>query len=197
MAMRQCIKKDARNVMVLNMASVWKPGGGVRTGKTAQEEVIFRRTNAFMTHPESYYPLEDWEMIYSPEVHVVRDSSYKFLPEKEQRIISMLALPAIRNPQIYIENGIYYYTNSEDYDLMSKKIESIFLIGIHEKKEVLILGALGCGAYHNPVDAVLEIFQKMIKKYKNYFRYIGFAVLGIGKQGQLNFEKFYNALHHT
>ena len=43
------------NVGVLNMASEHKPGGGVRSGKTAQEEAIFRRTNAFMAISAKMY----------------------------------------------------------------------------------------------------------------------------------------------
>ena len=83
-------KQAKLNPLVLNMASDFKPGGGVRSGKTAQEEVIFRRSSAFLTHPPSWYPLETQHVIYSPEVYVVKDLDYQLLKHKDQVTISML-----------------------------------------------------------------------------------------------------------
>ena len=58
--------EEGHRVLVLNMASDYKPGGGVRSGKTAQEECLFRRSNAHMTHPEEWYPLGPTHIVYSP-----------------------------------------------------------------------------------------------------------------------------------
>ncbi len=179
----------SEEVLVLNMASKWKPGGGVCMGSTAQEEVIFRRTNAFMTHPKMWYPLKDSENIYSPEVHIVRDSSCDFLSKKDRVTVSMLAVHAIQHPQV-CHGSIQKYSRSDDYELMTKKIESIFKIGILQKKKILVLGALGCGAYENPVDEVLLIFEKALQKYGKYFDKIGFAVLANNTTGMENYQKF-------
>ena len=51
--------KNGFNPLVINMASDFKPGGGVASGKTAQEEELFRRSNAHLTHPRSWYPFND------------------------------------------------------------------------------------------------------------------------------------------
>lgn len=183
--------QDATDIFVLNMASKFKPGGGVRNGKTAQEEVIFRRTNAFMTHPESYYPLDDTEAIYSPEVRVIKDSQYNLLDKKEQFRVAMYAVHAIKNPRVRHNHlAEYSYLNRRDYELTRQKIESIFRVAALNKKKILVLGALGCGAYNNPVAEVVEIFREMLKKYKKYFDVIGFAVLARNATGQTNLELF-------
>lgn len=183
MALNFC--NEGLNPLVLNMASKFKPGGGVETGKTAQEEVIFRRTNAFMTHPVEWYPLGVREVIYSPQVHIVKDSDYNFLDESEMKTVSMLAVHAIKNPKL--QDGSF---SEKDRELTEQKIESIFQAAHFHGHDSLVLGALGCGAYKNPVREILQIFQQMVKKYKGFFKKIGFAVLVIGETGQTNFDLF-------
>ena len=189
-AFEYCFGSLENSILVLNMASMYKPGGGVLRGRTAQEENIFRRTNAFMTHPSTWYPLADNEIIYSPEIRVVRDSSYKFLKDKEYDI-SMIAVPSIKNPQVYVNSeACECFRNASDKELVAQKIESIFKIAILKEKKVLILGALGCGAYNGPVHEIAKIFRKYVKKYRKYFIAIDFAVLNQGRNGQRNFEVF-------
>jgi uncharacterized protein (TIGR02452 family) len=173
-------------LMVLNMASKFKPGGGVKSGATAQEEVIFRRSNAFMTHPESWYPLDDEDAIFSPDVWIVRDSDYKFYPENEFFHVSMLAVPAIRHPRCRNDR----YSHNSDRKLMQRKIESIFEIAILKDKKTLVLGALGCGAYKNPPQEVLDMFRTALQKYIRHFDLIGFAVLANNAAGHENLKLF-------
>lgn len=178
---------DFNKILILNMASNFKPGGGVLSGATAQEECIFRRTNAFMTHYSEWYPLQNNESIYSPEVLIIKDSNYELLPRKQQKTISVLSVPAVKNPSLIKDN----YKNAQDAELMNAKIESIFQIAINHNHNYLILGALGCGAYRNPTPKIIEMFQKNIKKYENHFDQIIFAVLS--SKGDINFELFNKA----
>ena len=170
------LKEEGYSPMVLNMASKFKPGGGVATGKTAQEEVIFRRTNAFMTYELSWYPLGHDEVIYSPEVVIARHGSptYKFIPSGKQKTVSMLAVHALKNPKL--TDGEY---KEVDRNLMVAKIESIFKIGIKQQADSLVLGALGCGAYRNPPYEVVKIFKDCLEKYQHYFKKIVFAILSV------------------
>lgn len=185
MALRY-LKTDIKlKILILNMASDFKPGGGVNSGKTAQEEVIFRRTNAFMTHYEEWYPLQINNIIYCPEIYIVRDNKYKFLDQKEQMIVSTIAVPALRKPQLV--NNKYNESNKET---MTQKIESIFKVAIKHKHDCLVLGALGCGVFLNPPEEVAEIFQTMIDKYGKYFKIIGFAVLVTKESDEQNIAIF-------
>ena len=158
--------------LVLNMASDYKPGGGVRSGKTAQEECLFRRSNAHLTHPEDWYPLQWNDVIFSPSVTIIKDSEYKLLPETYD--VGMIAVAGIRKPRLI--NGLY--SDDDRYDV-SLKIESIFKIAIKHKYDSLVLGALGCGVFQNPPEEVASIFKVMINTYKKHFKKIVFAVLSV------------------
>ncbi len=183
------LKEEGYSLMALNMASKFKPGGGVATGKTAQEEVIFRRTNAFMTYDPEWYPLGHNEVIYSPEVVIAREGApaYKFIPNGKQKTVSMLAVHALKNPKL-TPSGEY---KEIDRKLMITKIESIFKIGIKQQADSLVLGALGCGAYRNPPYEVVKIFKDCLEKYQHYFKKIVFAILSINDD---NYNIFYKEL---
>lgn len=171
--------------LVLNMASALKPGGGVANGKTAQEEELFRRSNAHQTHPKYWYPLKTNDVIYSPEVIICknsREANYKNIDEVN---VAMITCPAIKNPKLI--NSKY---SSDDYKIMFDKIESIFKIGIINGHDCLVLGALGCGVYSNPPLEVAEIFSIMIKKYEKHFAKIGFAIMVVKDSDKVNLDTF-------
>lgn len=180
-------KENNLNPLVLNMASDICPGGGVRKGSMAQEECIFRRTNAFQTHYYEFYPLSSSQIIYSPSITIVKDSNYNLL--KKYINISMISVPAIRNPQLI--NKKY---KEFDYILMFNKIESIFKVAIINNHDSLVLGALGCGAFNNPPHEVARIFKILIDKYKSFFKYIGFAILVVKDKDNINISKFTNII---
>ena len=60
-------------------------------------------------------------------------------------------------------------------------------VAAKEKNEVLILGAFGCGAFHNPPDVVADIFAKLIKNYD--FEIVEFAVFCRGDDTS-NYDAF-------
>ena len=182
---------NSAKILVLNMASDYKPGGGVASGKTAQEECIFRRTNAFMTHPEEWYPLESSDVILSPSVTIVKDSYHQLLPQMDQKNVGMIAVAALRKPKL---NGLAKYYYDEDRLLMSTKIESIFKIAIIQNFDTLVLGALGCGVFNNPPEEVAQIFKSMIITYGKHFKRIVFAVLCVKPKDYDNFRIFENIL---
>ena len=183
MAIEFC--SDGLRPLVLNMASDYKPGGGVRSGKAAQEECIFRRTNAFMTHPEEWYPLDANQVIYSPEVKIIKDSDYELMDEEDHTTVSMIAVPAIRHPEL--KNGVYH---DEDRYLMSSKIESIFKVALTMGHDSLVIGALGCGAFRNPSSEVSQIYRSMLNHYGKYFKRIGFAILCVKDSDSENLKAF-------
>lgn len=171
--------------MVLNMASDFKPGGGVRSGKTAQEEELFRRSNAHLTHYERWYPMNSNTAIFSPEVTIIKDSRDNGYKTIKERVVSMYAIAGIRNPRLF--RGEYL---ENDRKLMEMKIESIFKTAIKMNLDCLVLGAIGCGAFHNPPEQVAKIFKNMIDRYSKYFKKIGFAVLvGRDQENLKVFEK--------
>ena len=166
------------NTLILNMASDYTPGGGVKKGSMAQEEEIFRRTSAFASHDKKYYPLKPDEVLYANAVTVLKDEKYDYI---DPFVVSMISVPALRNP------GKTY--NEEQRTIMRNKIELIFKLAIYHQKTKLVLGALGCGAFNNPPYEVALIFKEMITKYQYYFERIGFAILSRGDQNYKIFRE--------
>lgn len=187
LALEYC--SEGLNPMVLNMASEYKAGGGVQSGSRAQEECLFRRSNAHLTHPKKWYPLKENQVIYSPEVYIVKDSEYNLLKKKDQYSVGMISVPAVRRPNLI--KGEY---KEKDLKEMTNKIESIFHIGIMEEHDSLVLGALGCGAFRNPPEEVASIFRDMIDEYGKYFKKIGFAVLVAKNSDTENLDTFENII---
>lgn len=179
------------NPLVLNMASDRMPGGGVRKGSRAQEECLFRRTNYFMTLdkrrlPPDMYPLMTTECVYSPNVYVVKDTDNSILQEEDRFYANFIAIAAIRRPKM--NNLKDEYRFDDDREDMYDRIERMYQLGIENGHDSLLLGAFGCGAFGNPPQEVVQIFNDMNQKYNGYFKAIHFAVLA--DKGNPNFDIF-------
>jgi uncharacterized protein (TIGR02452 family) len=159
------------NILVLNMASEYKPGGGVENGAMAQEEELFRRTNYFVSLTQQFYPLKEFEGVYTKNVLVLKDEYYNIMSPFQ---CSFIGIAGIRKPNL--KNYAY---NSIDREIMKKKVEMIFKVAIVYGHKNIVLGALGCGVFGNPPEEVAEIFNESIKKYKNYFDNIYFAIKSV------------------
>ncbi|AYV76407.1 MAG: hypothetical protein Terrestrivirus6_33 [Terrestrivirus sp.] len=162
-------------ICALNMASTYRPGGGVEEGSAAQEEELFRRTNYFLTLKEHFYRLTDGDVIFSPTVTIIKDQNYTDI--KSPFTVSFIASSALKYPDTIHDatTKTEKYTDT-DREIMTKAIDNIFRAAYLNKKTVLVLGALGCGAYHNPVNEIIDIYNKCIEKYDKCFEKIVFAV---------------------
>ena len=191
-----CADKTLQSPLMLNLASDMYPGGGVNSGKKAQEECIFRRTNAYMTHPLEWYPLGPTELIYSPAVHAVKGLDHKLLPLAQHCKFGMITLAALRKPRLDSTNeGLDVYRSPEDRELMAAKIDAIFRVALMNGHDSLVLGALGCGVFKNPVRQVAAMFKQSLMKYGRHFKRIGFAILVVNTIDRENFNVFSNLLN--
>lgn len=163
-------KYKNENLCILNMASKYVPGGGVAKGAPAQEEELFRRTNYFKTLTRKFYEINHPDIIYSPKVWIIKDDEYEDLENPWSS--PFIAAPLLRHP--YLQPNDTYY--EEDKITVRRIIEHIFAIAYMYDHEVLILGAIGCGAYKNPPLEVIEIFNEMLEKYNKCFKKVVFAV---------------------
>jgi len=172
--------------LVLNMASSWKPGGGVSKGSKAQEECLFRRSNYHQYLTKDLYPIQKGEVIYSRGVHIIKDLSYEY---SDHSFISFIACPALRYPTL-----IKGHLSQEDYRVTVDKIRLIFQIAYIKEHDSLVLGALGCGAYRNPPADIIRAFKEVIKQYNGCFKHICFAILNKPYDRQNNYKLFRDAL---
>lgn len=170
--------KDDPNckICALNMASLFGPGGGAERGAMAQEEELFRRTNYFLTLEEHFYKLLNGDVIYSPAVTILKDVDYNDL--EEPFTVSFIASAAPKHPGKKIDKSkkCEVYISFSDREHITKSIDNIFRMAYLQGHDTLVLGALGCGAYSNPVNEVVNIFNMYLKKYDKVFKRIIFAV---------------------
>jgi uncharacterized protein (TIGR02452 family) len=164
-------KDPTSKILVLNLASFQSYGGGVKRGAMAQEEELFRKTDYALHKSEHLYPLKMNEFVFTQNVSIIKDGQYNDIPLNNIFMVDMLAIAAIYNP-VLIDDKY----STKDYKIMCEKIDTIFRFAIYNGYTYLNLGALGCGAYNNPPQQVVEIYNIYLKKYDKYFDTIIFSI---------------------
>ncbi len=175
-----CIKvalellNNGLNPVVLNLADDRFPGGHVEIGSGAQEESLFRRTNYFQTlnHKTGFYPLVESQLVYSPKVTIIKDENNNILSNYKD--LAFIACPALHDPEL-IDGKL----KDTDTQILENKIKNILNVSYKHGHDVVILGALGCGAWKCPPICVASIYKKVIQEYDGLFRSIIFAVLEV------------------
>jgi uncharacterized protein (TIGR02452 family) len=151
----------------------------VGNGSPCQEESCFRRSNyhKYLTTIE-FYPLTGTECVYSPCIEYYLDSKYQSLDNPVE--LSMIAIPAVRFPQIIPMRSelMFDYRNNDDYKMMCDKVDMIFKVAYKHGHDSVVVSAFGCGAYGNPPHRVAEIFGKIISKWERHFKMIVIAITG-------------------
>lgn len=203
--------KNGKKVCVLNFASATNPGGGVVDGSSAQEESICRCSTLYASlsdpmlmsqfyepHRKAGNPLYNDDCIYTPGVIVFKtDTSVpELMPEEDWYKVNIItcAAPDLREkPNKYANfhsrNGAADVTEEQLALLHKSRIRRIFEIAAHERNEVLILGAFGCGAFRNPPEIVAGVFKEVQEEYKTAFETIEYAIFYTDKATD-NFEAF-------
>lgn len=182
--------EEGHHPLMLNMASDYKPGGGVEKGAGAQEEELFRRSNYYKHLHRTYYPQSPIPLrtILSKGVEFYRYSGFDNFQLMEKPVkIDCVAAAALRSPNVTVDESSY--KNPKDAERMEQKIRMIFQTAIQNGNTSLILSAWGCGAFCNPVSHVAKIFRKVVEEHRGFFRKITFAIVG------KNFKTFKNAYY--
>lgn len=163
-----------KNSLILNLADNYFPGGYVEEGAAAQEESIFRRTTYCKTLVKSLYPIENDEAIYSPNVSLLKmneENDWKLYPDDKIKL-QLIACPGIKYPSTNNER-----LNERDVQLLEVKIRLIIQCAVKYNHDIIIFGALGCGAWKNPPHHVAEIFKEILLEYDGIISTFVFAIL--------------------
>ena len=182
-------------VLVHNFASASNPGGGVKNGARAQEESLCRIStlypclnskanwdNFYTPHRESGNPLHNDDCIYSPEIVVFKsdDNKPKLLAENLWFNCDVItcAAPNLRlNSNAYDEfNEAKQISDAQLKNIHLQRLRRIFEIALIKKRDCLILGAFGCGAFRNNPQVVAEAFAELLEDFMYSFKIIEFAV---------------------
>ncbi|UJR25528.1 hypothetical protein I4U23_006874 [Adineta vaga] len=179
------------NPVVLNMASSRKPGGGWKNGAGAQEENLHRRTNMCQCLEDPYHELDGhrhWDYhvpefggIYSSNVSVFRGSEtngYPFFPDGP-KYLSFIACAAYSHPPTETDQtGQLKLSGKNIIENTKKKMATICNIALENNHDILILSAMGCGAFQNPPTHIAQLFRDVISQnYSDSFQYIVFAII--------------------
>lgn len=185
------LQKEDYNPVVLNLASRRNPGGGVLNGSRAQEESLFRSTNLFLSmyryasYAAEYgleksryqYPLAvPFGGVYVPKATVFRAGAKQdFALLDTPYYMSFVAVPAINHPELDADGNI----TEHDAAITKNKMRTMLRIGLLHGHDSIVLGAFGCGAFHNPPHHIARLFHEVIDEaeFKNKYKLIAFAVL--------------------
>ena len=192
------------NPALLNMASLYHPGGGVLTGSSAQEEDLCRRSNLVISlyqfslpggrygdladmvrvkRRAERYPMDNtYGGIYSPGItffRATKDEGYSLMDEPfSAAVISVASLNY--NPK-HGHNSLDSNGNIPEPDkpVLKEKIRTILRIGVLKGHDSLVLGALGCGAFCTPPAQMARLFHEVLdeKEFKGRFSKIVFAII--------------------
>lgn len=216
------MQDEGLNPAVLNMASAYRPGGGVLNGARAQEECIFRRSNLFMSlylfdrqmydlviEPnmdgmyelsfiQQGYPMdENFGGIYSADVTVFKDGKYEWLHNPYQTaFISVAAMNvnrALRQGENILVDG---RLSDRAVAITKNKIRTIYRIGILHGHDSLVLGAWGCGAFGNPPEQMAQLFIDVLNEdeFRGRYKDIRFAIIEDHNSKGRNYQTFKNVI---
>ena len=202
LALRDMVEQGF-NPAVLNMASLYHPGGGVLQGSSAQEEELCRRSTLAISlyqfslpggrygdladmvgvkRRAERYPMDNmYGGIYSPGITFFRgtqDEGYVLQDEPFQAaVISVASLNY--NPKHghnTLDNG---NIPEADKPVLKEKIRTILRIGALKGHDSLVLGALGCGAFCTPPAQMARLFHQVMDEpeFQGRFRKIVFAII--------------------
>ena len=157
------IANRGRRALALNFANPVHAGGGYVMGAKAQEESLCRASGLYYTiSRETRYYSDNIphyltgctdNIIYSVNVPVIRDDSFKLLDEP---IMADFITSAAVNR--YGARISHKHAN----EIMDRRIRKIISFAASKEPELLILGAYGCGAFGNRRDEVLPMFEAAI-----------------------------------
>ncbi len=197
---------NSKPVLILNMANAYHSGGGWEHGALAQEEALCYRSSLSFTLKIRFYPIPEFGAIYSPTVVVIRESMAEghnlldLTKPEDLPVVSCVSVAAIRDPDIVRDTaGKERYRRSGDRDTMKEKMRVVLRIAALTRHRVLVLGALGCGAFGNPNVEVAQCWKEVFEEREfggGWWETVVFAVMEVGghTDGDGNFGVFWRTL---
>ncbi len=197
---------SSKPVLVLNMANAYHSGGGWLRGALAQEEALCYRSSLSFTLKHRYYPIPEAGGIYSPSVVVIRESMAQghglldLTKPDDLPIVSVVSVAAINGPKVSKDaGGKEEYAYWGDREVMKEKMRVVLRIAAVNGHRVLVLGALGCGAFGNPRREVVQCWKEVFAEnefHGGWWETVAFAVMepGEDKDGNGNFGVFWRGL---
>ena len=178
---------------VLNFANAFVPGGGVTSGAGAQEECLCRCSTlyAVLTDPALIQGFYDFHkerhdsrasdtLIYTEDVVIFKsDTDLPELLDKADRVktdVMTCAAPDLRYKPYLPADYSAEMTDEELYACHLRRARHLLTAAAAKGADTLVLGAFGCGAFHNNPAVVADAYRTVLKEFAGIFRKIEFAV---------------------
>ena len=213
-AMRLAKQHPGKRIAVLNFASATKPGGGVLSGSSAQEESLCRCSTLYPTLDrrflwQKYYDvnraagdvLHTDACIYSPDIVICKtDENFpERMPKEDWVTVDVIscAAPNLRNTPANLynpESGRAVSILPADLQrLHEQRARAILAVAADNGVEIFVLGAFGCGAFRNDPRVVGKAYANVLNDCRRHFDLIEFAIFCRGFETE-NYDAFAEVL---
>ena len=180
---RLVVKYPTHPIACLNFASAKNPGCGFLNGAQAQEECLARASGLYncLLEGKDYYELHRKmksclytdTMIYSPLVPIFKYENGEMMGNF---VLASIVTSAAVNAGVVRKqekSGIPLILPT-----MQGRVDKLLALFAHQKAEILVLGAWGCGVFQNEPEQIAELFYSALRtKYEGVFKHVEFAVL--------------------
>ncbi|KAI1862866.1 hypothetical protein JX265_008912 [Neoarthrinium moseri] len=184
-------------VVVLNLASDKNPGGGWLNGSSAQEEALCYRSSLSLSLHRRYYPWAARSGLYTRDVVIIRRAQSQGhgllvprTPADQLPVVSVVSVAGIRRPEVVSGAGgsglEERFARPRDRALTKDKMRLVLRIAAAQGHELLVLGAIGCGAFGNPPREVARCWLEVLEEAEfrgGWWREIWFAVFDARGEG--------------
>jgi len=183
---------EPHRVCVMNLASETSPGGGVERGAQAQEEKLCCCSTLYeaLNRARKNYPLQYEDVLYTRDVLFFRRGDYSILDWPETRFADVVSVAALKRPKL-IAGALQPEDASWTRDIIRAALRACAL----NDARILVLGALGCGAYCNPPVDIARAFKSVLseREFGGRFARVVFAITDAA--GTQNLATFTTHLH--
>ena len=189
-----------KRIAVLNFANNHSIGGAPWSAG-AQEESLCRISTLYPClekYKEQFYEyhkdlyskgkmdeLGNDDLIYLPNILVFKTDESA---PKVMRLDDWYFVDVITSAAPDLDRKFYDW--AEYRTLMYNRLKKIIQVAKKENVEALILGAYGCGAFHNPPEIIASIFKDLLNEY--HFNTVEFAVYCNNDEKFNNYNIFKN-----
>jgi uncharacterized protein (TIGR02452 family) len=156
-------------IAILNMASPLRPGGGVLTGATSQEEFLCTRTTLLPSLKDEFYRLPERGAIWTSDCLVFRDAEGNNLPKADRFYVDAITSSMLRFPELKGDRDgpKSTWANEQDFELVLEKMRIVMRAISNNGTQRVVLGAWGCGAYGNPVREIARAWRTVLMGNRN------------------------------
>lgn len=173
--------------IVMNFANRHTRGGGWLNGSIAQEEAICFRSTLSLSLENARYPLDPNEALYNPTVIVLREEmvdGHGVLPEAKRPVVAIVTVAALRGPKVSrfkMADGMekIVFASDEERRWTKDKMRLTLRIAARHKRELLVLGAFGCGVFANPPEDAAWCWREVLGEHEfsgGWWKEVWFAI---------------------